>query len=320
MSAKQPSSSRFRFVNLDGSGPHALSSVLKWALVDRVMGRRRRGSTAAPAPSVAADLEQLRSPPQPGQPARLTWIGHASWLIQLDGVSLLIDPIFSTSLGPGTKRYVAPALQVSQLPHIDAQLVTHNHRDHLDLPSLCAVGRPVVAGLGLGRLFADAGLECTELGWWSETRIGDVRIHFVPSQHWSQRGVGDTNETLWGGFVIEGSTARLYHSGDTAYFDGFSEIGQRYGTIDAALLPIGAYDPAWFMSKQHMNPEEAVRAFTDLAARHFVAMHWGTFKLTDEPLDEPPARLAGEWQSRALEPARCHVLPVGGTLEIDGNR
>lgn len=316
MSSEQPSRSRFRFVNLDGSGPHALSAVLKWALLDRMTGKRRRASAAAPAPRVQPALEQLRRPPALGEPARLTWIGHASWLIQLDGVSLLIDPIFSTSLGPGTKRYVAPALEVTQLPHIDAQLVTHNHRDHLDLPSLRAVARPVVAGLGLSPLFAGAGLDCTELAWWAETRVGEVTIRFVPSQHWSQRGLGDTNETLWGGFIIEGSSARLYHSGDTAYFDGFSEIGRRCGPIDAALLPIGAYDPAWFMSKQHMNPEEAVRAFTDLAARHFVAMHWGTFKLTDEPLDEPPARLASEWQRRALDPSRCHVLPVGGVLEM----
>jgi L-ascorbate metabolism protein UlaG (beta-lactamase superfamily) len=124
------------------------------------------------------------------------------------------------------------------------------------------------------------------------------------------------NETLWGGFVIEGSRARVYHSGDTAYFDGFAEIARRCGPIDAALLPIGAYDPGWFMSKQHMNPEEAVRAFTDLGARRFVAMHWGTFKLTDEPLHEPPARLSAEWQRRELDPTACHILPIGGTLQI----
>ena len=113
---------------------------------------------------------------------------------------------------------------------------------------------------------------------------------------WVRRGLNDANETLWGGFVIEGSSARVYHSGDTAYFEGFTEIKKRVGPIDAALLPIGAYDPAWFMSKQHINPEEAVRAFGDLGAREFIAMHWGTFQLTDEPLDEPPARLSAEWQ------------------------
>jgi L-ascorbate metabolism protein UlaG (beta-lactamase superfamily) len=307
---------KLRFVNLDGSEPHAFSQVFKWGLVDRVLGRRRNDGVGTPAPRVAPDLERLRKPPALGEPARLTWLGHASWLIQLDGVSLLIDPIFSTSLGPGIQRFVPPAIEVADLPSIDAQLITHNHRDHLDLPSVTAVGQPVVAGLGLAPLFSTRGLSCSELDWWGETQVGPVTIRFVPSQHWSRRSLTDLNETLWGGFVIEGSTARLYHSGDTAYFDGFSEIGRRWGTIDAALLPIGAYDPAWFMSKQHMNPEEAARAFTDLGARTFVAMHWGTFKLTDEPLDEPPARLRAEWQRRGLDPETCQVPPIGGVLEI----
>ena len=311
---------RFRFVNLDGSEPQELSQVLKWALVDRVLGRRRKGSAATPAPRVEPDHELLSRPPQVGEPARLTWIGHASWLIQLDGVSLLIDPIFSDNIGPGIERHVAPGLAVNQLPTIDAQLVTHNHRDHLDLPSLRAVASPVIAGLGLAPFFAAQKLACSELAWWAATQVGGVTIRFVPSQHWSRRGLNDANATLWGGFVVEGSSARLYHSGDTAYFDGFSEIGRRVGPIDAALLPIGAYDPAWFMSRQHMNPEEASRAFTDLGARTFVAMHWGTFQLTDEPLDEPPARLAAEWQRRALDPAACHVLPVGGMLHIERPR
>lgn len=316
MAQQRPVSSRFRFVNLDGSEPHPLSAVLKWALVDKVMGRRRRGSVAAPAPLVEADFELLQRPPAVGQPARLTWIGHASWLVQLDGISLLIDPILFDGIGPGVRRFVPPGVPCARLPKIDAQLVTHNHRDHLDLPSLKAVGRPVIAGLGQQALVAGAGLECTELDWWNHTQLGPVAIHFVPSQHWSRRGLNDANATLWGGFVIQGSSVRLYHSGDTAYFDGFHEIGRRLGPLDAALLPIGAYDPAWFMSKQHMNPEEATRAFADLAARQFVAMHWGTFQLTDEPLDEPPARLRAEWQRCGLDPTRLHIPPVGDTLLI----
>lgn len=307
---------RFRFVNLDGSEPQPFSAVFQWAVVDRLLGRRHIDARPSTLACVAPNLAELARPPEPGEPARLTWLGHASWLVQLDGVSLLIDPLLFDSIGPGIARQVPVALDEKTLPPIDAQLVTHNHRDHLDLPSLRAVGRPVIGGLGLASFFAARGLECSELGWWDETRVGSVSIRFVPSQHWSRRGLSDMNETLWGGFVIEGSTARLYHSGDTAYFDGFGEIGRRVGPIDAALLPIGAYDPAWFMSKQHLNPEEAVRAFLDLGAREFVAMHFGTFRLTDEPLDEPPLRLAAEWQRRELSPSRCHVLPIGGGLQI----
>lgn len=303
-------------MNLDGSGPHPASAVFKWAVVDRALGRRRPAQSNARAPAVPPDAEALKVPPRLGEGVRLTWIGHASWLVQLDGVSLLVDPVFSDSIGPGVHRRVPPALGVSQLPHVDAQLVTHNHRDHLDLPSLSRVGRPIVAGLGLSKFFATKGLACSELDWWGETKVGAVTVRFVPSQHWSRRGLNDANETLWGGFVIEGSSARVYHSGDTAYFEGFGEIGRRSGPIDAALLPIGAYDPAWFMSKQHMNPEEAVQAFRDLGAREFVAMHWGTFQLTDEPLDEPPARLEAEWQRLRLDPARCHVPAIGTALSL----
>jgi L-ascorbate metabolism protein UlaG (beta-lactamase superfamily) len=154
------------------------------------------------------------------------------------------------------------------------------------------------------------------LDWWGSTKVGAVTVHFVPAQHWSRRGLNDVNETLWGGFVVEGSSARVYHSGDTAYFEGFQEIGRRFPGLDAAMLPIGAYDPEWFMEKQHMNPEQAVRAYEDLGARRFLAMHWGTFKLTDEPLDEPPQRLDAEWSRRQLPREPLHVLAVGESLAV----
>ncbi len=307
---------RLRFVNLDGSGPQPLSAVLKWAVFDRLGGRRSPSPWVGKTASVAPDIEALKTPPARGEGARLTWLGHASWLVQLDGVSLLLDPVFSESIGPGIDRHVPVAVTPSALPPIDGQLVTHNHRDHLDLPSVRAVGSPVVSGSGMAGFFARKGLACTELGWWEETKLGSVTIRFVPSQHWSRRGLNDMNETLWGGFVIEGSSARLYHSGDTAYFEGFSEIGRRVGPIDAALLPIGAYAPAWFMGRQHMNPEEAIQAFVNLGARRFVAMHFGTFQLTDEPREEPEARLHAEWQRRGLDARAYHVLPVGGSLSV----
>lgn len=310
------SSERFRFVNLDGSEPQPFSAVFKWAIGERLNGKRRSRPWEGTTPSVRPDLTRLKVPPARGEGARLTWIGHASWLVQLDGISLLIDPVFAEGLGPGIKRHLPPALAVAELPAIAAQLVSHNHRDHLDMPSVRAVGAKVVAGLGMSRYFEATHLPCTELDWWSETEIEGVRVRLVPSQHWSRRGLSDTNESLWGGFVIEGSSARLYHSGDTAYFAGFSEIGRRVGPIDAALLPIGAYKPQWFMRTQHMNPEDAVQAFSDLGAQTFLAMHWGTFKLTDERRDEPPERLQAEWSRRRFAPERCVVLPVGGSFEV----
>ena len=280
-----------RFKNLDGSGPNASAMVFRWAVLDRIRGRRRQSPGTAAVPSVVPDVERLRTPPAAGEPGRITWLGHASWLVQLDGTSLLIDPVFGERISYVIRRNGPAPLRPAQLPRIDRTLVSHNHYDHYDRPSVLAAGAPVLTGVGLGKGLP---LPVRGLGWWETERIGEsVRVSFVPSQHWSRRGLFDVNQTLWGGFVIEGSRSRIYHAGDTAYFEGFAQIGARFPGIDAALLPIGAYDPAWFMEKQHMNPEQAVQAFVDLGAGHFVAMHWGTFKLTDEPLDEPPQRASG---------------------------
>jgi L-ascorbate metabolism protein UlaG (beta-lactamase superfamily) len=312
---RQPRDAEGRFVNLDGSGPKGLGAVLKWSVVDRLTGKRRRSPDRAPVPVVAPDLARLATPPGPGEGARVTWLGHASFLVQLDGVSLLIDPVLGERVAGVISRNVAVPVPAGRLPHIDAALVTHSHYDHLDLPTLKQVGATVYAGLGLRPLFEKERLFCRELGWWQTAKVGGVEITFVPAQHWSRRGFGDTNRTLWGGFVVKGSSATLYHAGDTAWFGGFAEIGRRFA-LDAALLPIGAYDPAWFMSPQHMNPEEALRAFQDLGARNFVAMHWGTFKLSDEPLDEPPLRLEAERGRLGIPAERVRVLAVGETLEV----
>ncbi|MGZ6124623.1 MAG: MBL fold metallo-hydrolase [Myxococcales bacterium] len=304
-----------RFTNLDGTGPNPGRMVFRWAVLDRLAGRRRKSPDRAQVPAVAPDLERIARPPGKGEPARITWLGHASWLLQLDGASLLIDPVFSDSIPPRIRRNVPAPLQPSQLPRIDGTLVSHNHYDHYDRPSVIAARAPVLTGTGMGKGLP---VPVRELGWWQEERIGDVRVTFVPSQHWSRRGLFDVNRTLWGGFVVAGSRSRIYHSGDTAYFEGFAEIGARCGRLDAALLPIGAYDPPWFMETQHLNPEQAVRAYLDLGARCFVAMHWGTFKLTDEPLEEPPRRLRAEWRRRELPEGRLHIPAIGETLQLDG--
>lgn len=308
---------KMRFKNLDGTGaPAAVIPALRMVLVDGIAGRWRRSPDKAPVPTATPDFAAIAKPPGSGQGARLTWIGHASWLLQLEGKSILIDPIFGElGLGPG-RRNVPAAIRPEQLPPIDAVLVSHNHYDHLDLPSVKSVGSHVIAGMGTRSYLSDHDISATELDWWQSFELGDVRVTFVPAQHWSRRGLLDANHTLWGGFIVEGGSMRIYHAGDTAYFAGFAEIGRRFPGIDAALLPIGAYEPAWFMDRQHMNPEQAVQAYLDLGAKTFYAMHWGTFKLTYEALDEPPRRLACEWTRRELPESAMRVPAVGETVEV----
>jgi L-ascorbate metabolism protein UlaG (beta-lactamase superfamily) len=304
-----------RFVNLDGTGPQPFSNVAKWAIGDKLAGRRRKSPPRAAVPTVSVDPVALRQPPSRGQGARVTWLGHASWLIQIGGVSLLVDPVLGQSIPGFIKRNVDAPLSPEALPSITAQLVTHNHYDHMDLPSLRAVGAPVVAGIGNGRSVGGHPA-VTELGWWDTAEVSGVRVTFVPSQHWSRRALEPPNRALWGGFVVESEGLRVYHAGDTAYFEGFQEIGRRFPRIDAALLPIGAYDPAWFMSKQHMNPAEALKAFADLGARRVIAMHWGTFKLTDEPLDEPPVLFREGAAARGLGQEAAQVAAIGETIAL----
>jgi L-ascorbate metabolism protein UlaG (beta-lactamase superfamily) len=313
---RQPRDDDGRFQNADGVPPKGMWTALRWGVWDRLTGKRRKTPDRAPVPTVAPDLAILAKPPAPGEPARITWLGHASFLVQLDGVSLLVDPALRPALFGGIARNVPPGVPIERLPPIDAVLITHSHYDHLDLPTVEAVKAPVVAGLGLERWFRDRGLAATELAWWSTTTVKGVRVTFVPAQHWSRRGVFDMNRTLWGGFVIEGARATVYHAGDTAWFDGFAEIGRRFPRIDAALLPVGAYDPAWFMETMHLNPEQALRAFGALGARTFVAMHWGTFKLADEPLDEPPRRVEAERVRLGLSAERVRVPAIGESLTV----
>jgi L-ascorbate metabolism protein UlaG (beta-lactamase superfamily) len=275
--------------------PHGFSTVWKWAVADKVWGRRRQSPRRVAVPVVPPD-ESLLAAPVPS----LTWVGHATWLVRLAGRTLVTDPNWSTSLGPGITRNVPPGVPLERA-RPDIVLISHNHRDHLDAPTIDRLGPTptYIVPAGLGAFFRRRGCaKVIELDWWADAVVDGVRVTFVPSQHWSQRGIADRNDTLWGGFVASAGGKSVYFAGDTAYFGGFRAIGERFPGIDAALLPIGAYDPEWFMRVQHMHPDDALRAFLDLGARLFCAMHWGTFKLTDEPLDEPPILLE---QARARE-------------------
>jgi len=305
-----------RYANLDPRHtPHGVWDVLRWSVIDRLTGRRRVAPAGPPAPRVAADQDAIR---RAGGPPRVTWIGHASFLATLSSASFLVDPVFSNAIAGVVRRHGEAGLLASDLPPLSALLVTHNHYDHLDAPSVGALPRtlPVFAAAGLGAWFAKRGFtQVTEMRWWDRAQAGTLTITFVPARHWSRRSLGDTNRSAWGGFVVQGGGTTLYHAGDTGWFDGFVEIARRFPAIDLALLPIGAYAPAWFMGPHHMNPEEAIEARDVLSAKAWVPMHWGAFQLTDEPLCEPVERLRRAWDRRPRE-ARLHVLSVGETLSI----
>ena len=268
------------------------------------------------------------SPPDDAGPGEIvaTHIGQATFLLQLGGLNLLTDPMFSDRASPlrwaGPRRVRDPGLAFDRLPRIDLVLLSHNHYDHMDLPSLRRIRRhwraPIVTGLGNGRYLRRHAIGgAIELDWWEATRPReDVRITYVPAQHWSKRGFFDRRKMLWGGHVVETPAARVYFAGDTGYPGHFREIRERLGPPDLALLPIGAYEPRWFMGPQHMNPDDAVRAHCDLAARHSLAMHFATFHLTDEAIDAPVAALDEALRTHGVAPHAFRVPGFGEPMRF----
>jgi N-acyl-phosphatidylethanolamine-hydrolysing phospholipase D len=251
----------------------------------------------------------------------VTWVGHSTLLVQLDGVNLLTDPQWSDRASPvswaGPRRVTPPGLRFEDLPPIHLVLISHDHYDHLDVTTvrrLAAVHRPrFLVPLGLKAWLAELGLrDVEELDWWDERTVGPLRVTCVPAQHFSGRTLWDRNRRLWSGWVVAGSR-RLYFAGDTAYFDGFRAIGARLGPFDLAAIPIGAYLPAVIMRSSHTTPEEAVQALEDARGRRLVPIHWGTFDLAEEPIEEPAERLQAEARRRGLEPGRLMLLRHGET-------
>lgn len=308
-----------RYSNADPSHrPHAAAAIFRWGVSDRLLRRRKRRPPGPAAPWVEADLELIRE--DSGRP-RLTWIGHSGFLGTLGGASFLIDPILARRVGGVYRRFCPPGLDSDRLPELEVVLISHNHFDHLDAAAIRAVRSsvPVVVPEGLGSWMKRRGREVVELRWWESIRIDRLEITMVPARHWSRRRVNDTNRSWWGGYVVRAGDRAVYHAGDTAWFGGFPEIGRRLGPLSAALLPIGGYDPAWFMEHHHLNPEQAGRAWRELGADLMVPMHWGSFQLTDEPLSEPRERLLA-WWSREVggDRRRLADLAVGETVLLGG--
>lgn len=234
-----------------------------------------------------------------GNADRITWLGHASFLLRLGGRTIVTDPFLSDHASPvpplGPKRVVPPALRVNELPPIDVLLLTHNHYDHLDLPSLEALprapGAHAVVPLGLGHYVASRGFDqVTEMDWHDRLNLNGMEVTSLPAIHMSKRGFFDRNRTLWTGYSLQTEHHRLYVAGDTAYGPVFKDIAPNLAPFDFGLVPIGAYEPRLLMRQVHTTPEEAVQIGRDLTIKSLIAMHWGTIQLTDEPLFEPPAR------------------------------
>jgi N-acyl-phosphatidylethanolamine-hydrolysing phospholipase D len=303
--------------------PRGLAMLARWKF-----DAWRRGVPAAPSaptPAIVPDLGFIQGNAKAGAQMlpSITWIGHATVLAQLAGLNVLTDPIFSQRASPlsfiGPQRAQKPGLLLHELPHIDVVLISHNHYDHLDagtvkkLPDTIAWFVP----LGLADWFRARGRErVVELDWWQSARHGRWTITCLPSQHWSRRIEQGVNESLWCAWLLDSGKRRYFFAGDTGYFDGFAEYGRRFGPIDLALLPIGAYEPRWFMRYQHLNPADAVAATHDLGARRMLGIHWGTFDLTDEPLDLPPQALAEAVSAAGADPERFRVLAIGETWHL----
>ncbi|GAA0368609.1 L-ascorbate metabolism protein UlaG (beta-lactamase superfamily) [Bacillus horti] len=249
----------------------------------------------------------------------ITWIGHSTFLIQFKGLNIVTDPVWAKRMG-FSKRLSGPGLTMNELPPIDIVLISHGHYDHLHIPSLRALpGDPLLlVPEGLASMLGKKGFKkVKEVPWWSSVEENGVTFDMVPAQHWTRRTPWDTNTSHWGGWTIrEGgaSEGAIYFAGDSGYFHGFKKIGEAY-SIDTALIPIGAYDPEWFMKVSHMTPEEAVQTYLDLGAKKFIPMHYGAFRLADDTAEEALMRLKNEWERREISGQELVIMDLGQTIK-----
>jgi N-acyl-phosphatidylethanolamine-hydrolysing phospholipase D len=321
----------------------SLGDFLRWQWAARGIDTTPK----TPTPSVKPDLELIHSA-SPGSYMQtnaklgaptVTWIGHATALVQANGLNVLVDPVFSERASPvqlfGPKRAQPPGVLMADLPAIDVVLISHNHYDHLDRISVAQLDeRAKSAGkttlfivpLRLKAWFNSIGIDSVvELDWWQHQSMQGVEFHLTPVQHWSARGLHDRSHTLWGGWAVLGTDFHWYYAGDTGYSRDFADTAKHFaplqtealgGGFDLALIPVGAYEPRWFMSQQHVNPMESVRIHQDVGAKRSIGVHWGTFALTDEPLDQPPRDLAIARQALGVTEADFGLLAIGESRQF----
>lgn len=302
--ARSPAWRDGRFRNVADTHAARLGEVIKTSRAHR--GQRRKPNNPLPTATVRADV--LSGPASLG--LQVTWLGHSSVLIEIDGLRLLTDPVLGARASPvpfaGPKRFTPPALTVSQLPKIDAVVLSHDHYDHLDRATIRALGDRVghfYTTLGVGQRLIDWGIDArrvTELDWWQESRFGPLTLAATPAQHFSGRGLRDGNSTLWASWVVKGARERLFFSGDTGMHAGFAEIGERYGPFDLTLIECGAYNKTW--PDVHMQPEQSLAAHRMVRGKTMMPVHWGTFDLAFHRWDEPAERI------RSL--AAAHGVPL----------
>jgi len=304
--------------------------VLQW-----LFGKHPPDPPAGAFPTAVPETAGVAGvPPVPDGAVRITWVGHATTLLQLPGLNILTDPVWSDRCSPvgfmGPHRFVAPPVALDALPPVHAVLLSHDHYDHLDRPTVRALHQRFgddltwYTPLGYRDWFAAQGVSrLVERDWWEASALpgGGFEAVAVPARHWTRRRPGGTNRRLWCGWVVRpsgpGRGASVYFAGDSGYCPAFQEIGARLGPFDLNLIPVGAYEPRWFMGPAHMNPEEAIQAYRDAGGQGaFVGIHWGTWRLTFEDPREPPVRTRAAWSAAELAHEDLHLLRHGETLTL----
>ncbi len=305
-----------KFFNTTVKADKGLYSFLRWKLF----------TTPAKWPEkIEIDPKPSLLSPKSLNDVNITFVNHSTFLIQINGYNILTDPVWSERVSPvsfaGPKRVHPPGVTIEELPKIDIVLISHNHYDHLDIESIKKLEKKFSPAffvpLGDKELLKSAGVQKVfDLDWWNKVNFNNIDISFVPTQHWSARGIFDRFDSLWGGYVVAWNGHKIFFGGDTGYSKHFKSINSKFGPMDISLIPIGAYAPRWFMQTMHMDPEEAIWAHKDLKSRYSIGMHYGTFQLTNESIDEPKTKLGMHLKKEGISPETFLLLPIGHTKQF----